>query len=54
MASRTTIVCSSSLPRKCEQLIRIPSCHTTTGFLLNRKPICNLCERGLRGRLNGG
>ena len=26
--------CSSSLLRKCERLIRIPSCHTSRGFFL--------------------
>ena len=30
--SRTTAACSSSLLRKCEWLIRMPSCHTRRGF----------------------
>ena len=32
--SSTTAVCSSSLLRKCERLIRMPSCHTRRGFFL--------------------
>ena len=34
--SSTTAACSSSLLRKCERLIRMPSCHTHRGFFLGR------------------
>ena len=32
--SSTTAACSSSLLRKCERLIRVPSCHTRMGVFL--------------------
>ena len=34
MASSTTAVCCSFVLRKCERLIRMPSCHTSIGFFL--------------------
>ena len=34
IASSTTDACSSSLLRKCERLIRMPSCQRSRGFFL--------------------
>ena len=38
MASRTPGACSSSVLRKCERVIRFPSCHTSTSFFGGNAP----------------